>query len=156
MRVVAFVVVAVTVVLSSACAHRASPDAAAGASVAQRQGAFFMALSAKDVDATVAFFDDDAVLHVAGMPPIEGRTAIRQFYGNLFRFLSATTATPETLHVSRSGDLAYSTGRASNEFQGTDGRTAYSGKYVLVWTRDGGNWAIALYSVSSNQSDAAR
>jgi ketosteroid isomerase-like protein len=155
MRVVAIVVAAVAV-LTSACAHRAPPDADAAASVAQRQGEFFMALSAKDVDATVAFFTDDAVLHVAGMPPIEGRTAIRQFYGNLFRFLSATTAAPETVHVSRSGDLAYSTGRASNEFQGADGLTAYSGKYVLVWTRDGGNWAIALYGVSSNQSDAAR
>jgi ketosteroid isomerase-like protein len=155
MRVVAIVIAAV-VVLTSACVHRAPPDAADGGSVAQRQSAFFMALSAKDVDATVAFFTDDAVLHVAGMPPIEGRTAIRQFYGNLFRFLSATTATPETLHVSRSGDLAYSTGRTSNEFQGAQGPTAYSGKYVLAWTRDGGNWAIALYSVSSNQSDAAR
>jgi ketosteroid isomerase-like protein len=156
MRVVGIVVVAATVALTAACAHRAPPDNGDSGSVAQRQSGFFMALSSKDVDATVAFFADDAVLHVAGMPPIEGRTAIRQFYGNLFRFLSATTAAPETLHVSRSGDLAYSTGRASNEFQVADGLTAYSGKYVLVWTRDGGNWAIALYSVSSNQSDAAR
>lgn len=122
--------------------------------LAQRQGEFFAALEARDPDRTAALFADDAVLHVAGMPPIEGRVAIHRFYGNLFGFLSASRATPERLHLSVSADLAYGIGRASNEFRGPEGPVEYAGKYLLVWRRTADDWFIAVYSVSSDQAEA--
>jgi ketosteroid isomerase-like protein len=101
-------------------------------------------------------FADDAVLHVANMPPVQGRDAIRRFYGNLFGFLSASAATPETLHISAGGDMAYGVGSATNEFRGPQGPAVYAGKYFLVWRKVADEWMVVLYGVSSNQSDPER
>jgi branched-chain amino acid transport system substrate-binding protein len=119
----------------------------------KRQDEFLAAMAARDADRVAAMFADDAVLHIAGMPPIAGRAAIHRFYGNMFGFLSASSATPESLHVS--GDMAYGTGHSSNEFRGADGPVSYAGKYLLVWKREGSEWFIAAYSISSNQPDGA-
>jgi ketosteroid isomerase-like protein len=121
-----------------------------------RQGEFVAALAARDSDSLAALFAADAVLHVANMPPIEGRDAIHRFYGNTFRFLSASRSMPETLHIGTSGDLAYATGSATNEFSGADGVVEYEGKYVLIWKHDDGDWQVALYSLSSNHPADSR
>lgn len=122
----------------------------------RRQREFLTALATKDHRVAAQFFADDATLHIANMPAVQGRSEIVRFYANLFRFLEASAVTPETMHMSDSGDLAYSIGRASNTFRGAQRLTEYSGKYLLVWRKHEGRWAIAAYSVSSDQSDAAR
>lgn len=131
----------------------ADPSSAGGQGVSleQRQTAFFAAVTARDADKLALFFAEAAVVHVANMPPIEGRAAIRQFYGNMFRFLTGSIATPEKIDVSESGDLAYGIGRVTNEFDRPEGPVKYTGKYVLVWRRSGGDWMVVLYGVSSNQ-----
>lgn len=149
---------ALAVVLTTvACAHHppVAMDAEADA-LARRQAELFAAMTAKDADRVAALFAADGALHVAGMPPVEGRAAIGRFYGNLFRFLSSSTATPGAIHVSSGGDMAYGTGRAVNEFAGPAGTTSYDGKYALVWRKVDGEWRIALYAVSSDQQDAGR
>jgi ketosteroid isomerase-like protein len=157
------------VILATACAHHPAPadaDApvapAAGVAadvereLASQQAAFFEAVAARDADRTSAFFADDALLHVANLPPIAGRDAIRRFYRRMFGFLAATASTPEALHVAAGGDVAYGTGSTSNEFRGAEGTARYAGKYVLVWRRVAGEWMVALYGLSSNQPETAR
>jgi ketosteroid isomerase-like protein len=145
---------AIPIVLATACAqHRAlSPDLGRDR-LDRQQEEFIAALANRDAERMTALFAEDAVLHVANMPPIEGRDAIGRFYGNLFRFLSASAATPERLELSGSGDMAYEIGKASNEFRGPQGTMGYTGKYLLVWRRIDGDWRIVLYSVSSNESE---
>lgn len=121
-----------------------------------RQGEFVAALAARDADSMSALFAADAVLHVANMPPIEGRDAIHRFYGNTFRFLSASRSTPETLEIAAGGDLAYSTGSVTNEFRSAEGQKEYEGKYVLIWRHDDDEWQVALYSLSSNHPADSR
>jgi uncharacterized protein (TIGR02246 family) len=116
-----------------------------------RQREFTAALAARDADRMAALFADDAVLHVANMPPVEGRDNIAQFYGKTFQFLSASRSAPETLHVADAGDLAYTTGSVTNEFRRPEGPVEYAGKYVLIWRVVGREWMIALYAISSNQ-----
>jgi ketosteroid isomerase-like protein len=157
MRTDAAVVALVAVVLSMACAAPpAGTDPVERDRLDQRQREFFAAMAAKDADTVAELFSEAAVLHIANMPPIEGRPAIRRFYGNMFGFLSASTATPETLHVSAGGDLAYGVGSTSNEFRGPEGVVEYTGKYFLVWRKLAGDWMIVLYGVSSNQPAAPR
>jgi ketosteroid isomerase-like protein len=134
----------------------ATAPSAARAVLEQRQQAFFAAMAARDADGVAALFAEDGVMQVAGMPPIEGGAAVRQFYGNMFGFLSASTATPTTTVIAAAGDMAYGTGSTVNEFRGQDGPLRFSGKYALVWRQLGGEWRIVLYSISSNQQDAAR
>jgi ketosteroid isomerase-like protein len=142
--------------LLTACAD-GSVEAAADADerLEQRQSEFFAALGARDADRMAELFAEDGVLHIAGMPAIEGRGAIRQFYGNMFGFLSASDATPVATRLSGSGDMAYSIGAMSNEFRGPDGPARYGGKYLLVW-ENRADWVIAVYSISSDQPDAGR
>jgi ketosteroid isomerase-like protein len=143
-------------ITAPAAATAASAPSAARAVLEQRQQAFFAAMAARDADGVAALFAEDGVMQVAGMPPIEGGAAVRQFYGNMFGFLSASTATPTTTVIAAAGDMAYGTGSTVNEFRGQDGPLRFSGKYALVWRQLGGEWRIVLYSISSNQQDAAR
>lgn len=148
---------AAALLVGAACAHRpATLDDAERQRLEQRQTDFLAALSARDLDRTIAHFADDAVLHVANMPPIEGRSAIHQFYGNVFRFLSATEPQPEMIRISRGADMAYSPGSVTNVFEGEQGPVEHTGKYLLVWERRDGDWSIAVYSISSNQADPSR
>jgi ketosteroid isomerase-like protein len=147
----------VTALLAAACAH--GPPVSLDVErheLTQRQNEFFGAMAARDADRMARLFADDALLHVANMPPVEGRDAVRRFYANMFGFLSASTATPEALHISAGGDMAYGVGSASNEFRGPQGPAVYAGKYLLVWRKVADEWLVALYGVSSNQPDPGR
>lgn len=117
----------------------------------QRENEFLAALAARDADGTAELFAENGVLHVANMPPVEGRDAIRGFYGNVFGFLTASEAHPRSSRLSDAADMAYSIGTTSNEFAGPDGPVAYAGKYLLVWERLEGEWMIVVYSISSDQ-----
>jgi ketosteroid isomerase-like protein len=150
-------VVAVCAVLAGACAHRpaASPEAERAA-LEQRQAGFLAAVAARDADRAAAFFAADAVLHIAGMPPVQGRTAIGAFYGNVFRFMAASRSTPASLRISSSGGMAWAAGSVVNSFQADQGTVEHAGKYLLVWEQHAGEWWIAAYGISSNQADAGR
>jgi len=147
---------ALTVLFAISCAGGEAPDPDPNLerhALDERQEAFLGALAERDAAAMEALFSADGELHVAGRSPIRGIEAIGEFYGNVFRFLRATSATPDRLVVSAGGDMAFSTGSTSNEFMGPDGPVSYTGKYVLVWRRIDGQWRIVVYSISSNESD---
>jgi ketosteroid isomerase-like protein len=147
----------VTLLLCSSCARPPSFDAANEQQDLQRREVEFPStLGARDLEQTTAHFAEDAALHVADMPPVHGREAIAKVYGNLFRFLSSSSGTPELMRMSSSGDLTYSTGTVENVFGAKPQATRYSGKYLLVWERRAGEWVIVLYGVSNNRSETSR
>lgn len=111
---------------------------------------FVEAMAAGNADEVASLFAEDAAVHVANRPPIEGRSAIRDFYGNLFGFLSSSSMTPLRTRHSDGGDMAYSTGSTSNEFSGPDGPVGYTGKYMLIWELRDGSWFIVAYAVSGD------
>jgi hypothetical protein len=70
--------------LLAACAPRPFATVPTAASALEvREAAFLGALAARDADAVAVHFTDDGVLHIANMPPVRGRPAIRQFYANV-------------------------------------------------------------------------
>ena len=96
-----------------------------------------------DIEATLAYWADDAVLMAPGEAPLRGKAAIREF-------LSATADIPgfsvrwEPLeaHVAASGDLAYLIER--NQFSFLDSTGALvteASKVVTVWRKQAdGSW----------------
>lgn len=87
-------------VSAASCAHRPAVQADEdGEALQQRERDFLAAMQVKDLERTAAYFAESAVLHVANMALVEGRAAIRQFYGNVFRFLNSSASTPEALRV---------------------------------------------------------
>lgn len=144
--------VAFGLALAAACADDSGSSLDADRHLLElRQSEFQDALLARDADRLAEVFADTAVMHVANMPPIEGRDAIRDFYRNMFGFLDSSTATPEAIHLSGAGDMAAVVGTTRNAFRGPQGRIEYSGKYSLVWIKPADEWLILLYSVSSNE-----
>lgn len=147
-------VIAMILTLAVGCAHRLpAPSEPESAGLQQRQSDFLEALTAKDPDQVATHFAEDAVIHIANLPPIHGREAIRQLYRNIFRFLRASTYTPEVLRLAGSGDMAYSAGAVTTAFDGEQGLVEYPGKYLLIWERRDGVWSVVAYSISNNQSD---
>jgi ketosteroid isomerase-like protein len=122
----------------------------------QRQNDFLSALSSKDLERTLDHYADDAVVHIANMPPIHGSDAIRQLYENVFRFLSESEYTPDPLRISESADLAYGTGSVTNVFEGAEGLIEYPGKYLIIWGKRDDVWKVVVYSVSNNRSETSR
>jgi ketosteroid isomerase-like protein len=140
--------------LVTACAQQRAPEID-GANVhyelvTQRQAEYFAAMAARDADRIAAMFAEGAALHVANMPPVEGREAIHRFYARMFGFLSEANATPETLVISAGGDMAYGTGTTFNEFRRPEGPVSYTGKYALIWEKLGDTWLVVIYAVSSD------
>jgi uncharacterized protein (TIGR02246 family) len=117
-----------------------------------REASFLDALSARDADEVAAHFAPDGVLHVANMPEVRGREAVRELYGNIFRFMVASDPSPQAVRVSETGDMGYTMGRVVNAFRSGDGTMEYQGKYLIVWERREGDWFVAVYAVSSDAS----
>ena len=101
----------------------------------------------RDVDRAVAFWADDAIVFPPGSPVVAGKAAIRAFVVKSFQTpgfrISWETA---TVAVSRSGDIAYTTGTNRVTFSGPDGKqVSVDGKTVVVWRREkNGTWKCVI------------
>lgn len=117
----------------------------------QAEGAALMQLSRDwaeiaatgDLEALTAFWADDAILMPPGVPPIEGKAAIREYVEEAMQMPGfSITWRPLSVHVAASGDLAYmieTNVSTVNDSTGTP--VTMHGKGVTVWRKDAeGNW----------------
>jgi ketosteroid isomerase-like protein len=73
----------------------------------------------------------------------EGRQAVQQFWQGAIR-AGAKMVSLETLHVESQGSFAYEVGRYTlTSPTAGGGTTTDTGKYVVVWEREGGKWKLA-------------
>ena len=108
-----------------------------------------------DLEATLAYWADDAVIMAPGQSPIRGRQAIR-------KFIEASAAIPgfsvkwEPLeaHVSSLGDMAYLIERNLFTFRDSTGKqVTESNKVVTVWRKQpDGSWknVIDMWNADPN------
>ena len=144
-----FLLVAASVLaLGNGCAMQPTAE---HSRLEQRQDALLAALSAKDLERVLAHFADDALVHIANMPPIRGRDAIAQLYGNVFRFLRSAEYRPDFISTSECGEMGYSAGSVTTVFTGQEGPVEYAGKFLLVWAKRNDEWFAMAYSISNNQ-----
>lgn len=99
--------------------------------------------SSDDVEATIAYWADDAVMMAPGQPPLRGKQAIREYVEG-----SATIPgfrvkwEPLEGYVSISGDLAYLVERNEFSYQDSTGtQITEANKVVTVWKKQtDGSW----------------
>ena len=101
----------------------------------------------RDVDRVVSFWAADAIVFPPGSPAVAGSSAIREFVAKSFQtpgFSISWKAT--TVAVSRSGDMAYTTGTNRVTFSAPDGKqVTVEGKAVAVWRREkDGAWKCVI------------
>ncbi len=136
------------VILTIACSGPAPLDsrAAEEAAIRQADAASLQAIAAKQLDATVSFYDDAASLFIPNAPIATGSEEIRKAWMQMFAVPGFTLAPKTTkIEVARSGDLAYVQGIYEATVNDAKGAPATDrGKFVVVWKKQAeGTWKIA-------------
>jgi uncharacterized protein (TIGR02246 family) len=142
-----------------ACGQQApAPDTRADeAAIRAASMEWAAAARAKNVDAFVAFYADDAVLFLEAAPDVSGKPAIREAIGGMMQdqnfALSLTTA---NVVVAGSGDVAYETGRYALTMSDANNNNApvtQSGAFVVIWRKQADNsWKAVVDAPISDPS----
>ena len=142
----------------AACGQQESSDTAADeAAIRAATTEWAAAARAKDADAFVSFYADDAVLMLEAAPDVSGKTAIREALGGMMQDPNfALGFTTTDVVVAGSGDLAYETGRYALTLSDANNNNApatQSGGYVVVWRKQTDDtWKAAIDAPISDPS----
>ena len=138
-------VVIALLLLSVACqAYKDGFDAAtAEATLRTLDAEWSRSAGAKDIDKTVSFYSDDALVMPSNSPVLQGKAAAREMWQSMFSmpgFGGGWKATK--VEVAQSGDLAYVTGTYEiNETDASGKPKTDKGKYLEVWKKQtDGSW----------------
>ena len=105
------------------------------------------AIAAKDVERSLSFWSDDAVVLAPGQPKLVGKDAIRRFVTESFR-IPGFGITWETtgVELSPDGELAYAFGNTTTTFSGPDGKSAaMKAKSLTIWRKEpDGRWKCVV------------
>ena len=131
--------------VSSACQQETAQDkrVAEEATIKALDMEWSKAAGSKNVDKTVSYYADDAIVMPSNSPALTGKEAIRGMWQAMLgapNFSGGWTATK--VDVARSGDLAYVTGTYEiNETDANGKPVTDKGKYLEVWKKQtDGSW----------------
>ena len=116
------------------------------------------AAEAKDAEAFVSVYADDAVLMLEGAPDISGVADLREGIGGMMEDPNfALSFAADKVVVARSGDIAYETGTYSMTMSDPDGNPApQKGFYVVVWQKGAdGQWKVVVDAPVSDPPEEA-
>lgn len=138
-RTALLLVLVPSVFVATSCAPSATADnRAADAAAIQALDEQWSATAAKnDVDGTVAFYADDAVVLPPNAPIATDRKSIRESWAGLLGPTTAVSWKVSKVEVAKSGDLGYLYGTYSLSIQDPKGGLPIhdSGKLVEVWKK---------------------
>lgn len=111
-----------------------------------------VALQARDLDAVMSNYAEDAAFLAPGQPVLEGRDRIRAWFERQLAVPEySATFSPTRIVVARSGDMAYEIGTYRVTYRGRDGvLVSRVGKHLVTWGREGGRWRVTAESISGD------
>src|SRR5690349_24425086 len=140
--------------LSIACQTQATPDTRANdeAALKKLDDEWSKAAGSKDVEKTISYYSDDAVVMPPNIPTLTGKDAIRTLWKSMLDspgFSGGWKATK--VEVARSGDLAYVSGTYEFNEKDDGGKPMTDkGKFLEVWKKQAdGNWKCRADMFSS-------
>lgn len=105
------------------------------------------AAKGRDLDRSVSYMADDAIMFPPGAAPVIGKAAIRDYMASGFAIPGfSVTWEPEDVVVADGGDLAYTRSRSVYTFPGADGaiQTVHA-KGVAIWRKGAnGDWRCVV------------
>ena len=132
------------ILIASGCGEKTPPDtrAADESAVRAADAQWSKAAAAKDVDAAVSYYSDDASLLGPNVPIASDKAGIRAAWASLLDPDTSLSWQASKVEVSRSGDLAYVQGVYQLTSKDARGKaTADNGKFVEVWKKQAdGKW----------------
>ncbi len=115
--------------------------------------AFVAAVAARDTDAVVGMYADDAQVLPAGMPRADGRDAIRKVWVGMLQTpgleLNITSSKPM---ITEAGDMVIDVGGYSMKMKDKKGKPMEDvGKYVAIFKKVDGAWKIVVDTFNSDR-----
>jgi uncharacterized protein (TIGR02246 family) len=103
------------------------------------EDAYAAGLKAKDANAIIAYYADDAVSMVNNAPVASGRDALlKMAQEDIARDTANTTVTFEIVDLFAGGDLVIETGKAT--YKDVDGNVSKTGKYMSLFEKRDGKY----------------
>jgi ketosteroid isomerase-like protein len=141
-------------VLISGCNWQASPDNRAidAAYIRDLDAQWSKTAAAHDLNGTLSYYSDDAVLLPPNAPVANTKDAIRAIWAELTAPGVAISWQASKVEVAKSGDLAYSTGSYTLAMQDPQGRLiSDKGKFMEVWKKQpDGKWKTVADTYNSD------
>jgi uncharacterized protein (TIGR02246 family) len=135
------------------CGHPKVDTKAEGDKLMNLSHEWAKAALAHDVDKTLSYWADDAVLIESGQPVRTGKKELRQLVEESFKMPGFKISwEPQSVDVSQSGDMAYMKEKSQVTFNDSTGKaiTMHSNS-VTVWKKQAdGNWKDVV-DISSNE-----
>lgn len=146
--------VAVLIGCAGQQARPAVDTAALQASVDSINKAFVAAVAARDTDAVVGLYSDDAHLLPPGMPRSDGHDAIRAAWAQFLRTpgldLNITKSEPI---FTEAGDMIIDLGSYSMKMTDAKGKPMEDvGKYVTIFKKTDSGWKIFIDTINSDKA----
>lgn len=120
------------------------------------ENAWATALNARDLDALMAMYTDDAVSMANNAPMLVGKDAIRKNQEQEFANAPAgRTYSFEVLDVYGDGSTITETGKST--YKDADGKVTGTGKYMVVWEKQGDKYLCVreIYNDDAPSAPAA-
>jgi ketosteroid isomerase-like protein len=139
-----------TLVAGFACSPAPTPVADTGAALAalrEADAAYARAGTARDLEAFVAFYAQDASAHPPGEPPVTGAAAIQAYLGRIFQDTAfAARFQPVSAVVSNDGTMGYTLNGAELRVTGANGKPMSERiRDFHVWRRQAdGSWKLVI------------
>jgi ketosteroid isomerase-like protein len=141
--------------ISTACQSGATSDtrAADEAALTKLDDEWSKAIGSRDVEKTISYYTDDAVVMPPNIPTLTGKEPIRSLWKSMLgspTFSGGWKATK--VEVARSGDLAYVSGNYEFNEQDNSGKPITDkGKYLEVWRKQlDGSWKCVANMFNSD------
>jgi len=159
-RVRALILTLFLLSVSTACQTRGTTDtrAADEAALKKLDEEWSKAAGSRDVEKTISYYSDDAVVMPPNIPTLTGKEPIRTLWKSILESPSFSGGWNATkVEVARSGDLAYVNG--NYEFNEKDERgkpIVDKGKFLEVWKKQpDGSWKCVADMFNSDLPTAA-
>jgi ketosteroid isomerase-like protein len=141
------IVAALVAIGASAGAVFAQTSGKAEEALLAADAAWEKAYSAKDVEKSVAFFDEQGSMLPSNAPVLNGKDAITKSLASAFKAPDYTlTWHANKVGVASSGELGYTSGTYEFISKEASGKTVSDkGKYLTVWKKQpDGSWKVLL------------
>ncbi len=135
-------VIAVAFMIVS-CDQQKIDTRAEGEKIMQLSREWSQVASTGDVDKTVSYWADDAVVMSSQQPPLKGKKTIRQMVEESYKIPGFRISwQPQSVEVSKSGDLGYLIEDSQVSFTDSTGKViTQKNKGVSIWRKQAdGSW----------------
>ena len=139
--------------LSLACQSQGDTRAADEATLRKLDDEWSKAAGAKDIEKTISFYSDDAIVLVPNSPLLKTKEQFRTLWTGMFSIPGFSGGwKPTKIEIARSGDLAYITGRYEiNEVDAGGKPLTDTGNYLEIWRKQSdGNWKCIVDTFTSD------